>query len=84
MEKFGKTRLISVAKQQQEVRVNLGVVRFDREGHSHVFTLDARYVEIGVTQTAVEYLAGLGGVGLQRGGICHYPRPCHCLRFVFI
>ena len=34
---------------------------FDREDHSHFFTLDARYADIGVTQAAVESPAGLGG-----------------------
>ena len=35
--------------------------RFYREGHSHLFTLDARYADIGVAQAAVDSLAGLGG-----------------------
>ena len=59
--------------------------RFDREGHSHLFTLDARYADIGVAQTSVEFPVVLGGVGLQgsgydvgskfsRGGIM---QPCH-------
>ena len=37
------------------------VTRFDREGHSHLFILDARYVDIVVAQTSVESTAGLGG-----------------------
>ena len=34
---------------------------FDREGHSHLFTLDARYADIGVAQTSLESTEGLGG-----------------------
>ena len=37
------------------------VTRFDREGHSHLFILNARYVDIVVAQTSVESTAGLGG-----------------------
>ena len=48
--------------------LHLCIWRFDREGHSHLFTLDARYVAIDVTQAAVESLAGSGGAGLQEAG----------------
>ena len=47
---------------------HLYIRRFDREGHSHLFTLDARYADIFVAQTSVESPAGLGG-GLTRVGI---------------
>ena len=40
---------------------HLYIRRFDREGHSHLFTLDARYADIGVAQTSLESTEGLGG-----------------------
>ena len=49
--------------------------RFDREGHSHLFTLDARYADIGVAQSSVEIPSGLGGrayKGRDVDGPCHY------------
>ena len=33
---------------------HLYIRRFDREGHSHLFTLDARYADFFVAQTSLE------------------------------
>ena len=47
---------------------HLCIRRFDRDGHSHLFTLDARYADIGVAQAAVESPAGLVGWACKGAG----------------